>query len=232
MKEEVFGKNYSGYFGTYLGTERSWSDICYWLSQQDTEIPLPEDKRQPNLTQCSGIIVEHHQKGERNYEKQLTKYLKTDPDYTDGYLQRATEYLKLEKYEQAFSDFEKYLEITKRELIKYNNPECQKYILISGRRANCYLDIARIKNKQNKHPYEVIKCLLKAVAEAPDLREAWTYLADGYMAVKNYPAAYGAAMNALLITNSGIHPQEMICWGDYPKQIADTAFARILNPKK
>ena len=37
MKQEVFGEDYSGYFGLYLGQQVYWGDACRWLSMQDTE---------------------------------------------------------------------------------------------------------------------------------------------------------------------------------------------------
>lgn len=44
MKEEVFGSGYQGAFGLSLGKSYYWSDACYWLSQQDTEIQNYEDR--------------------------------------------------------------------------------------------------------------------------------------------------------------------------------------------
>lgn len=42
-KEQYFGKNYSGAWGTSLYEEMYWADACYWLSQQDTEF-TPENR--------------------------------------------------------------------------------------------------------------------------------------------------------------------------------------------
>jgi dolichyl-phosphooligosaccharide-protein glycotransferase len=44
LKGKVFGTNYTGYWGTSLYEQVLWSDALYWLSQQDTEIPLPQDR--------------------------------------------------------------------------------------------------------------------------------------------------------------------------------------------
>ena len=44
MDEKVFGKGFSGAFGTSVGQQVYWADACFWLSQQDTEIELPKDR--------------------------------------------------------------------------------------------------------------------------------------------------------------------------------------------
>jgi dolichyl-diphosphooligosaccharide--protein glycosyltransferase len=43
-KEKIFGKGYAGVFGLSIGQEAYWSDVCYWLSQQDTEVEKDGNK--------------------------------------------------------------------------------------------------------------------------------------------------------------------------------------------
>lgn len=43
-KEKYFGKNYTAVWGNSLWEEMNWADVCYWLSQQDTEITQPENR--------------------------------------------------------------------------------------------------------------------------------------------------------------------------------------------
>jgi len=44
MDEKVFGEGFQGVFGNSLGQQIYWADVCYWLSQQDTEIENPADR--------------------------------------------------------------------------------------------------------------------------------------------------------------------------------------------
>jgi len=44
MKEDVFGADHQGFFGTSLGKSYYWSEACHWLSQQDTEIENDADR--------------------------------------------------------------------------------------------------------------------------------------------------------------------------------------------
>jgi len=196
------------------------------------EIPLLEGRQMPKLTLCAGVIVEHLQDGDRDYTKLLTEVLDKDPEYEDGYMQRGADYAKQGKYQEALADYEQYLERTRNEQKKCGNPRCDRCILIGGRRSYSYIEIARIKHKLGYQSNEIIRYFLKAVAEAPDFREAWVYLADGYFSIGNYPMAYGSAMEALKITNPGIHIQEMICWGDYPQQIANSSFSKFIRFNK
>jgi len=44
MDAEVFGEDFIGAYGTTLGQQYYWSEVCYWLSLQDNEIKDPADR--------------------------------------------------------------------------------------------------------------------------------------------------------------------------------------------
>jgi len=44
MDEQIFGDGFQGFFGNALGYQLYWSEACYWLSLQDNNIELPEDR--------------------------------------------------------------------------------------------------------------------------------------------------------------------------------------------
>lgn len=189
------------------------------------EIPLPEDKRQPRMEQCKNIVVKHLQQGERNYEPLLSELIKKEPDNQEAYIQRAAEYSKLQEWQRAINDFEKYIELSRKEHKCVNGcPRCE---LLSGRRAFCYIDIAQCKLNLGYQLNIVIPDYLKAVGENPNIREAWTYLAQTWFNIGDYPQAYACAMTAMNIKDSGIHSKNALCWGDYPKKIAKEAYKKI-----
>jgi hypothetical protein len=80
-----------------------------------------------------------------------------------------------------------------------------------------------------KNVGEVIQSLLFATAECPYIRDVWIYLADAWMSVGDYPAAYGAAMKGLSIKSNGINVKDGMCWGEAPRQIASTALTKMLE---
>jgi len=190
------------------------------------EIPLLKDGSYPSGGLCREIEVRHYQKGERNYEPLLTQLIKSDPKDTDAYIQRGAEWMRMGEYKKAITDYEKYLELTATGTKV--DPASLHAQLVAGRRAYSHIGIAQAKHLLGYAPEVIVGHFIKSVAECPQLREAWTYLADGMFAVGNYPAAYGAAMTALNIKENGIHTMDMRCWGDFPQQLADNAFAKIL----
>ena len=44
MDQQVFGENFSGYFGNSVSEQVQWSYACEWLATQDTAIEKPEDR--------------------------------------------------------------------------------------------------------------------------------------------------------------------------------------------
>lgn len=187
------------------------------------EIPLPEDGSQPQLVNCKGIVVEHHQTGQRDYEPLLTQLIGQEPENDNAYIQRSAEWAKKGEYGKVIKDCQMYLELTRNR----NCQPCDKCELIAGRRAFCHTDIARAKHAMGYAPNVVVQELLKAVAECPSLREAWTYLADGYFGIGNFAMAYGCAMQAEKIKDSGIHSRDPRVWDDIPRQIANRSFLNL-----
>ena len=195
------------------------------------EIPLPEGKRQPRLQNCKDIVVEHLQKGERDYEPLLNSIVEAGEADENTYSQRGHELMKKKEYEKAISDFEKSIEISTNKSKECKFQECPKCVYEKGYRAFLNIDIAQCKQALGHNVSEILPFLIRATAEQPELREAWVYLAEMWFALGNYPSAYGASMNALQIKDSGINARHNSCWGNYPKQIADKSYSEIIKPK-
>jgi len=191
-----------------------------WLNPVCEGVAL-KNKKEPNIVKCEEITIYHYRELTANNISLLTKWLKEKPDIKGGeirYFQRGNDYLRMGKDKEAINDFEQYLEMS-----RHRKKESQ----VENNRAASHLKIARAKFRIGVPAKEILQHFLRAVAESPSLREAWTYLADGWMAVGNYPAAFGASLNALKITDPGLYSQETTCWGDFPKQIAEKAYERI-----
>lgn len=180
------------------------------------------------LTPVDGIEVRHvvipdmwvyhyQQGGQRDYSPQLTELLKENPDDADAWLQRAADHLQWERWELALHDYQQYLRLTA-------GTDDQRLL---HRRSTVWIAVAKARHKAGQA--DAVQALLMAVAEYPDCREAWTYLADAWMGLGNWASAYGAAMNALAITQRGPGASDEICWGGLPKQIASSAFSRLMN---
>jgi len=228
------------YVSDFADTDKKIPSVVCWRSKifqrkgfkwfdRVHELALPEDKHSPVLVNCDGIVVHHYQKGERDYTALLTKLIEEDPSQINSYIQRGADYLKLGNYSKGIEDYDKYIELARIKRKGCQSQNTADYKLLSGQIAHSFIEIARAKMKMKYPVQEVLNCLLMAVSEAPDMREAWCYLADGWMSVGNYASAYAAAMNAIKITNPGIYAQELICWGDLPKNIASSAFSRVAN---
>jgi tetratricopeptide (TPR) repeat protein len=172
------------------------------------------------------IVVHHYQKVARDYIALLTALIKENPDEISSYIQRGADYIKTGNYYNGILDYEEYIKRAREKRKEYHG-NIDAFKLISGQIAHSFIEIGRAKMKMKYPSNEVIDCLLSAVAEASDMREAWCYLADGWMSIGNYASAYAAAINAMSITHSGIYAKETICWGDYPKKIADSAYSKV-----
>ncbi len=196
-----------------------------WFRQVH-EVPLKTDGSDPTLGFCKEIIVHHYQTGERNYEPLLSALIAESPDKIEAYVQRAVEWGKLGEFEKCIADYQTYIKLTVE--YEYTDRSCTKYQHIDGQRAYAHIGIAQARHKLGQNAQLIIDELLQSVAACPNLREAWVYLADGFSSVGNYPMAYGAAMTALNITSNGIHSMDARCWGEYPKDLADNAFVKIL----
>ena len=185
------------------------------------EVVLPDDPSTLHLW-TDQIAVHHHRSQPTNYIELLDQLIAENPADPDAYIQRGADLLQLKRLEEAARDYATYLQMTQNNLVVPHE-------INQSRRCFAWLAIAKARHGMGSSPDEIIRAMLHAVAEYPNSREAWTYLADAWQAVENWPAAYGAAMTALSITERGPGASEEICWGDYPKQIASAAFSRIMN---
>jgi glycosyltransferase involved in cell wall biosynthesis len=165
------------------------------------------------------LVVRHHRTHTVNYESYLNDFIKKNPDNAEVYLQRAGNNMDLKKFKEALEDDLKFLELT----YKSND------ILTASKRALICVCIAKNLLAMKEEYGRILKYLLQAVAEFPNYRDAWVYLAEFYLGIKDYGNAYGCSMKALSITNNSICVREEKCWGDYPKQIANTSVQKIIN---
>ena len=177
------------------------------------ELPLPLDSTKHKAIITDSITGYHWRQQEKSYIDLLTVLIEQTPDNPTLRLQRAGDLLNEGRHEEALQDYAAFLELTR-------NGEHER------QRAFAEIAIAKCLHKLGE-PGAVLVTLLRAVAEDPNCREAWTYLADAWQTLGNWPAAYGAAMTALRITDSGGQAREEVCWSDYPKQIASSAYSRI-----
>jgi glycosyltransferase involved in cell wall biosynthesis len=238
-KSDTESMNYT-YISDWQDKEKTKPGVSCWRSKifkrhgykwfnNVHELPLPIDKHSPVLTNCENIVVYHYQKGDRNYISLLNESIKNNSNELNSYIQRGSDYMKQKEYLKGISDYEKYIELAKIEQKKCQSSEMEFYKLLGGQIAHSYIEIGRAKLMMKYPIQDVLQNMLRAVSEAPDMREAWVYLADAWMSIGNYGSAYAAAMNALRITQSGVYAKELICWGEYPKKIADSSFAKIIS---
>jgi len=171
----------------------------------------------------TSVRMEHHQNGkQRDYEPLLLKILENDPTNFSAWTQLAFEHQQKGLFEEAISEYKKAIEL----LEKTENPENRiksAYAWLSV--AQCFFEM---KNKN-----EMIRSFLFAVASDPSCREAWTHLAHVSLQIGNAPFAYGAAINACSITTPPKNsPIETACWGDLPRDIANTALKRLFKTER
>ena len=148
----------------------------------------------------------------------------------NAYLQRGHEMMKKKKWNEAISDFEKYIELSKEDAKKCPYQGCQKCSYETGCRAMAMIDISVCMIAGGFG--DALKQLLKATAECPNIREPWVYLAEMWFSKENYPQAYGCAMTALSIKDNGLNSKVGVCWGDYPQELANNSFSKILQLTK
>jgi hypothetical protein len=76
---------------------------------------------------------------------------------------------------------------------------------------------------------EIMIWLLRAVSEAPTLREPWINLAQGWLTVGDYYSAYSAIQRGLALTDKlrTIEVEEW-CWDNRVLQLKNT-LAKLIN---
>lgn len=178
------------------------------------ELPVPHDGREPKMALCE-FAIKHYPVGESNYEPILTELIKRGDATADTYVQRAAEWITQKEWQKALTDIDKSIELSD------DSPR--------GRRRKAFAHIDKAKCFKEMGEGDIVRELLKAVAESPETREPWIYLADAYNAIENYPMAYGAGYTGLNIVNRPIGASEDICWGEYPKKLADEAYKKLTS---
>lgn len=159
---------------------------------------------------------------ERPYQKMLDYAVLDTPECQRMSHLRGRELFMHERYEEAIFELKRHLTLTK--------PFIESFAGESQTRAMTWRLIGRSIVALNGNPDDVVNCMLRAVSESPTTRESWVWLAEAWLLVGNYPSAYACAYNALLLTDrtKSIECEE-ICWGEYPKQLAEKAFRLMIE---
>jgi glycosyltransferase involved in cell wall biosynthesis len=176
------------------------------------------DKKEGGQVFVKDFIVKHHRKHPSNYENYLNDFIEQNPTNKESYMQRAGDRVDKGKFQEANEDYLKYIELT-------NNIDKDFKIIVD--RAICFLSIAKNYYHINQDLGLVQQYLLKSVAEFPNYRDGWVYLAEFYNGVQDYPMAYACAIKALNIKENYGYVVETKCWGEYPKQLANIALKQI-----
>jgi len=167
------------------------------------------------------IIIYSSHGEKKSYLPLIQQALKENPNDLSMRVNLAEELYNLKRYDDAYNEFLKYLQLTElqlvsRELMEQRAIVCQR--------------LAKLSIDMELPAMAIIHWLLRAVAECPTRREAWVYLAEGWMSVGDWANAYAAANKALSITDkSSEFVIEEECWGDYPKYLASEAMKKMFG---
>jgi len=166
------------------------------------------------------IIITHHGQ-KKSYLPLIQQALQENPNDISMRINLAEEFYGLKRYDEAYNEFLKYLQLT--ELIPVSKELMEQRAIICQRLAKLSIDM-------ELPVVAILHWLLRAVAECPTRREAWVYLAEGWMSVGDWANAYAAANKALSITDKKSETVvEEECWGDYPKYIASEAMKKMFG---
>ena len=166
-------------------------------------------------------IVITHNGQKKSYLPLIQQALKENPNDLSMRVNLAEELYNLKRYDEAYNEFLKYLQLT--ELIPVSKELMEQRAIICQRLAKLSIDM-------ELPAMAIIHWLLRAVAECPTRREAWVYLAEGWMSVGDWANAYAAANKALSITDKKSETVvEEECWGDYPKYLASEAMKKMFG---
>jgi glycosyltransferase involved in cell wall biosynthesis len=178
---------------------------------------LPET----TIQKCdTSVLVKHYQDDkQRNYSDALDRLIEQNPNDVDAWVQRAGEMYQKQKWKEAIKDFKQYLRLMDED----NSPSgC-------NRKSHAWLAIATCYHFLNDNS-AAYRSFIHAVASDPSCREAWTHLAHITSQLGNVPLTYGAAMTAHSFKNPPSYAAiDATCWTDYPKQLADSMFAKLVE---
>lgn len=185
------------------------------------EIVRPINGTTPKLF-LTDILVKHYQNDkQRHYCYALDELIEEYPDDMDARLQRAGEMYQKQEWKKALDD---YLFFIYRQIADQHPQVRYKKSVSWVASAYCYFNLGNTEM--------AYRSFLFAAAEYPESREAWTNLAHLLSQTNNIPLAYGAAMTAQKITSiESFMAKDVACWGDYPKQIANDCFGKLLGGK-
>lgn len=173
------------------------------------------------IQKCNtSILVKHYQDDkQRNYSDALDCLIEENPNDIDAWVQRGGEMYQKQKWKEAIKDFKQSLYLMDED----NSPSgC-------NRKSHAWLAIATCYHFLNDNP-AAYRSFIHAAAVDPNCREAWTHLAHMSSQLGNIPLAYGAAMTAHSFkTPPSYAAIDAECWTDYPKQLADRMFAKLIK---
>jgi glycosyltransferase involved in cell wall biosynthesis len=173
----------------------------------------------PNILYIDAFHGCHYQVGTRDYLKECTDRMATEPNNPYVWIQRGSEYLRIKDYEMAYHDF-----IRAHSLL---GCEITDFFIRQMKAVNCQ-SIARCLINMHKPMEDIISWLIRATAELPTRRESWVYLAEGWMEMGDYLSALAAVSRALAITDRSQSPLlEEECWGEYPERIRKECIMRL-----
>jgi glycosyltransferase involved in cell wall biosynthesis len=173
------------------------------------------------LQDCdTDIWVRHYQDGkQRHYSGALDELIADNPNDVDAWLQRAGEMYQKKQWKNAIQDYKMYLRLMDED----NTPVgCNRKSHVWVAMAVCYHSLGDAN--------AAYRAFISAVAADPNCREAWTHFAHITSQLGNIPLAYGAAMTAHSFKNPPSYAAiDAACWTDYPKQLADSMFAKLIK---
>lgn len=166
---------------------------------------------------CESIVSHHFQDNSkpRNYQYLLDEAVKEYPDDQRMSHLRGRELFMFGRHEEAIEELKKHLKLT----------EWTDDISILKTRAMSMRYIARAlyfvnQRDEKEDGTEILRWFMRSVAESPEQREGWIWLANAWYSVGKYRLAHACAEMGLTITDKkNSIENESICWSDFPEQL-------------
>lgn len=177
---------------------------------------------------ADGVQLNHypdHTKSRGSYLPLLEMSVKEDPDDDRNTHYLGREYMYAGQYQKAVLTLKKHLSM-KSAVWKDERCASMRYI---GR---CLISLADAKEQNAKLPLlkEAENWLLKAIAEAPHLREPYTDLAKLYYLNQDWYGVIFCCRKALEIKSRALsYINEPQSWGAYPYDLLSLAYYRVGN---
>lgn len=176
------------------------------------EYPRPDSRIQEVYAHTDMLLVSHHPdptKSRGQYMPLLELAVKEDPYCPRNAFYHARELTFYGRWEESIKALNKYLAMPEA---TWPNERCYAMRLLG----QAYDEI--------KNPWEAIKWLRKAVAEAPDTREPWVELAMAAYRRELWAECYAAAKSALQITDKAlVYTMDPSVWTEKPYDLASIA---------